>query len=219
MYLARALEIAGYQGEPVPNAFFQQDTPAPHVGILLPGAAYTCQMPLLYYPARLLLSLGADVLQVESDYSQQAGFQALPESERERRLFTEGAAACHAVLTQRTYKQITLIGKSISTLTMAHLLTTDATLAHAQAIWLTPLLWSERVRVQIHHWGGRSLFAVGTADPQYNAAYLSYVQAGTNGETVVINGANHSLEIEGDILRSLKAIEQVMRAVKVFLTQ
>ena len=106
--------------------------------LLLPGAAYACQMPLLYCPARLLLALGADVLWIESHYSQQMDFRALSQAEWERPLYSEGSGACRSVLTQRRYEQVTLIGKSIGTLTMAHSLTADAAPAHAQAIRLTP---------------------------------------------------------------------------------
>ena len=54
MHSSRMLNIIDYQGEAVPNTFLQQKAGASQVGILLPGAAYTCQMPFLYYLAQLL---------------------------------------------------------------------------------------------------------------------------------------------------------------------
>ena len=73
------------------------------------------------------------------------------------------------------------------------------------------------MRADIARWGGHSLFVIGTADPFYDAAYLAEVQHATRGETVVVDGADHSLEIQGDVLRSLEAIMQVMRALQQFL--
>ncbi|MER3459557.1 MAG: hypothetical protein C4309_13855, partial [Chloroflexota bacterium] len=83
------LQISGYQGEPVPNTFFQHGGATDHIAIVLPGVRYTCPMPLLYYPTRLLLSMGADVLWVEYTYDQRPGFWALSEAERERWFITD----------------------------------------------------------------------------------------------------------------------------------
>lgn len=218
MYSFRMLQITGYRAEPVPNTFHRQDDEARHVAILLPGVAYTCQMPLLYYPTRLLLALGADVLWVEYAHHRRADFLALSDSERERWFITDVSAACQAALAQRPYQQITLIGKSMGTLAMGHLLTSDARLVQARAIWLTPLLRNSRLRAQIQQSKPRSLFVIGTADSHYDPAHLAEMQKATGGDVSVIDRGDHSLEIEGDIWRSLQAIEQVMRAIQVFLT-
>ncbi len=163
MYSASTLEFTGYRGEPVPHTFLRQDGDADHVAILLPGIRYTCDMPLLYYPARLLLGLGADVLRIEYAYDRRADFQAFADTERDRWFFTDVTAACHAVLAQRAYRRVTLIGKSIGTLAMGRLLTTDPALAQAQAIWLTPLLTHTGLRAQIRQCRAHSLFVIGTA--------------------------------------------------------
>ncbi len=218
MHSITTLPITGYRAEPVPNTFHRQDSEARHIAILLPGVAYTCHMPLLYYPTRLLLALGADVLWVEYAYQRRADFQALSDSERERWFISEVTAACQAALAQRPYQQITLIGKSLGTLAMGRLLTEDARLAQARAIWLTPLLRNSRLRTQIQQTQQRSLFVIGTADSHYDPAHLAEMQRATGGQVCVIDGADHSLEIEGDLWRSLQAIEQVMRAIQTFLT-
>ncbi len=215
---AKTLQISGYQGEPVPNTFFQQQGTTDHVAIVLPGVRYTCHMPLLYYPTSLLLSLGADVLWVEYAYDQRPDFRALAEVERERWFITDVAAACHTALAQRPYRQVTIVGKSLGTLAMGHLLTADPQLAGAQAIWLTPLLRNERLRAQIGLCKGRSLFVIGSADAHYDPAALDDIRSATGSEIVVIDGADHSLEVEGDLWRSLQALEQVLRAIQAFLS-
>ena len=56
---------------------------------------------------------------------------------------------------------------------------------------------------------------IGTADPNYDPVFLKEVSA--KAESLVIEGADHSLEIEGDPLQSLKAMERLIAAIKKFL--
>jgi pimeloyl-ACP methyl ester carboxylesterase len=217
MFSFSTLTITGYNDVPVPHTFVRQEAEAQRVAILLPGVGYTAHMPLLYYPMRLLLTLGADVLRVEYEYNRREGYASLSFGERVRWLLADATAACRAALAQRPYQQVTLVGKSLGTLAMGHLLTSEPALAQAQAIWLTPLLGNERLRAQVQQARPRSLFAVGTADPYCDLTHLAEIQQITGGETVVIEGADHSLEIEGDVMQSLQAVEQVMRAVQAFL--
>lgn len=210
------LDIAGHRGKQVPNTFFRQEV-AHHAAIVLPGFGYTCDMPLLYYSVLVMLDAGADVLQVEYSYSRQEEYRGLPQVEREQWLFADAAAACDAILSPRTYSLVTLIGKSIGTRAMGHVITTDGRLAHARAVWLTPLLRDERLREQMQRQGGPTLFVVGTEDSHYDASFLTEVQEATGGETVVIQGGDHSLEIAGDTLKSLDALVQTVRALQTFL--
>lgn len=218
MYSIKTLNIRGFRDEPVPHTFYQQEEESRHVAFLLPGMGYTSHMPLLYYPARIMLALGADVLGLEYDYNRQEDFMALSGEERKHWLISDVTNACHTVLRGRTYQEITLIGKSLGTRAMGDLLTTDDHLTEARAIWLTPVLRSERLYTQIKEWGKRSLIVIGTADPHYNQARLDEIQRSTKGETLVIEGADHSLEIGGDVLRSLEAMEKVIRSIQSFLT-
>jgi predicted alpha/beta-hydrolase family hydrolase len=217
MYSAMTLAITGHQEEPVPHTFLRQDESARHVAILLPGLGYSCDLPLLYYPSRLLLARGADVLRVEYAYQQREDFRTATADEQGRWVVADVTAACHAVLAQRDYEQITFVAKSLGTLALGPVLTADQRLARAHVVWLTPLLRSDHLRAHMAQWGGHSLFVIGTADPYYDAASLAEVQAATRGETVVVDGANHSLEIDGEVLHSLEALMQVMRAMQQFL--
>src|SRR5437764_5532593 len=146
MYGATTLAITGYRDEPVPHTFLRQDEAARHVAILLPGLGYSCEMPLLYYPSRLLLARGADVLRVEYAYQLRADFKAAIAAEQERRVVADVTAACQAVLSQRAYEQVTFVAKSLGTLALGPVLTADARLARAHAVWLTPLLRIDHMR-------------------------------------------------------------------------
>jgi hypothetical protein len=212
-----SLTISGYRDEPIPNTFIRQDNTTPHLAILFPGYGYRVTMPLLYYPQRLLVGRGADVLCVEYAYDRHPGFRNLTEAEWDRWFSADIEAACDAGLAQRPYQRLTLVGKSLGTLATAHLLTTDTRLERADCVWLTPLLHNERQRAQIVKAKPRSLFVVGTADTHYDRAVLRELEQATGGQSVVIEGADHSLEIEGSVPRSLDALRQVLDALAGFL--
>jgi pimeloyl-ACP methyl ester carboxylesterase len=211
------LNIRGHRGQAVPNTFFAQDSETHHLAFVFPGLGYTAHMPVLYYPRRLLLERGADVLLVEYDFRGRMDFRMPRDPERDRWFFDDVAAACAAGLGQRPYSGVTLVGKSLGTLAMGYLLTGNARLSRARCVWLTPLLRDDRLRAQVRRAGGPSLFVIGTADSHYDPAHLEEVRLASGGESVVIRGADHSLEIEGDTVGSIRAVEQIVRAMHQFL--
>ena len=218
MYAEKPLAIAGYRDEPVPHTFFQQGEATEQVAILLPGLGYTCDMPLLYYASELLLGLGADVLLVEYAYGRRPDFHAASDAEKRHWLFADTAAACRAALAKRPYRKITIVGKSLGTRAMGHLLTTEPAFAGASAIWLTPLLRDDHLLAQIEQSARPSLFVIGTADAHYDRGLVAQVGGATGGAVVVIDGADHSLEIAGDIVGSVRLMERIVRAMQQFLT-
>jgi hypothetical protein len=58
---------------------------------------------------------------------------------------------------------------------------------------------------------------VGTADSHYDPVKLAEVQQATGGEAVVIENADHSLEIAGDIVKSIRALEGIIAEMQKFL--
>jgi hypothetical protein len=174
-------------------------------------------MPLFFYPALMLLEQGADVLRLDVNYIEREDFQALEMNQQLRYLFDEVAAAYQMGMAQRDYRQVTLLGKSLGTLAMGHLLTTESLPPTVNAIWLTPLVRFDFLREQIKAYAGRSLFVIGTADPHYDAERLAEVQQATHGEVVTIEGADHGMNIAGDMSASIKALDKIVQAVDMFL--
>lgn len=209
----RQLTIRGHGGRPVPHRFLAQGRDTTHLAVVLPGLGYTCDMPLLYYTVSLLLDCGADVLQVEYTYGQESEYRSLSPDDRTHRLIADAGAACHAALGQRAYRRATLVGKSLGTRAMPHLLADELGPLATRSIWYTPLLNEERVRMHLCDARQPTLVAIGTDDPHYSAATVAAIR----GEVVVIEGADHGMEIAGDIVRSVQALEGVMRAVQRFV--
>lgn len=213
MLINKDLELFGFRNEPVPHKFHQWEEETRHVAIVFPGMGYTADMPLLYYPSRLLLEAGADLLTVDYAYNR-PDFTALSGPGREQWLFADVSAACRAALAQRPYQRVTLIGKSLGTLAMAHLLATEPGLEGARTVWLTPLLSNDRVWTELRRAGRPAVVAIGTADRFYDATRIAEARATPDVDAVVIDGADHSLELRGDVLGSLAALERVLRAVQ-----
>jgi pimeloyl-ACP methyl ester carboxylesterase len=219
MYQYLSLEIPAYQGGMTANTFVRQDAGAKHLGILLPGVAYTTDMPLLYYARTVLLALGADTLSVEANYHRLPGFRAAGPADQYRWVTTDAANACGAALAQRPYERLTLVGKSLGTFAMGYLVAGDQRLARADCIWLTPLLKQEVLRGQIQGARPRSLFVSGGADSLYDAVAQQHLAEALGAQSVVIDGADHSLEILGDPSASLRALEHVVAVIRDFLNE
>lgn len=212
------LPIRGYRDEPVPHRFHRQDTEARHLALVLPGFGYSCDMPLLYFTVSHLLDQGADVLQVEYDYSRRPEYRALDADERHRWLLADVAAAAQAALAQRSYRQFTVIGKSLGTRAMPHLLATEPRLRRARTIWFTPVWHEEAASAHLRSGTQPALVVIGTADPYYNPALVEEMRAVDECEVLVVPDAEHGLEVTGDVVRSVQALEQAMRAVQRFAT-
>ena len=212
-----SLDVVGYNNQHVPTTFITQATPTQHLGIVLPGYRYSVEMAPLYYAARILLEQGADVLRIEYAYYQ-SDFMKQPESEQDKWISSDVFAACNSVLSRHSYEKITLIGKSLGTIAMGHLLA-DSRFQKGTCVWETPLLTVEWLRARIEQIHPRSLFIVGTADKFYKPDILKYLELLTQGQSVVIEGANHGLEIPGDIPKSLMALNQMVQALQEFLNE
>jgi predicted esterase len=209
------ISINGYGGKSVPNLFLRQNDPADTLAIIFPGLRYTCDMPLLYYPSRLFAHRAADVLQVNSDYTR-ADYQSASQSEQADWLRGDAQAALRAGKAQGNYKRLILVGKSIGTLALAYLVSTspeEGTLT----IWLTPLLRQPSLVSAALLFKGPALYVAGTGDPIYASGPMQRIQQATGAETLIVEGADHSMEIPGDPFQSLQIMERVLRGIEAFL--
>ncbi len=181
------LAITGYGGQPVPNVFFKQEERGKTLAVLLPGLNYTCDMPLLYYSTRLLEQRRADVLQLHANYTS-TDFQMASPLEQIQRLSGDALAAVEIGLARLSYNRLVLVGKSIGTLAMAHLVDTPHA-AEAVTIWLTPLLgqpWLVEAAMKCRE---PSLFVAGMADPAFDAAALERIKESTGAEAFLVRGS------------------------------
>ena len=213
----KRLDIRGYGDLAVPNTFFEQeDVEIRHLALIFPGLGYGAFMPVLFYPGLVMRSAGADVLHVEYNYNT-PDFHSLSGPEQYQRITHDCTTAYRAAEAQHAYTRFTLIGKSLGTLALGHLLATEPGLRQANYVWLTPLLRNQALRQQIGSVPHRALLVIGTADQHYDAALLAEVEHAVGGESLVVEGANHSLEIPGEPLASIRVMQQVIQKIQAFI--
>lgn len=61
------------------------------------------------------------------------------------------------------------------------------------------------------------VYDMGTADHYYDANIIAGLIQSTRGELILAEGANHALEIPGNLHQSIQALGQVVTAVERFL--
>jgi hypothetical protein len=212
-YEITSLEIIRPDGSAVSNRLYRQSGSPQSLAVLFPGLRYTCDKPLLHYTTLSLASLGIDVLQLWTDYTQ-AEFASLSQAEQVLRYLEDAHSALQAAQGQQAYPLLVLVGKSIGTLTMALLLgQADSSFAQATTIWLTPLLNLPMVALAVQSLQTRTLIAGGTGDATFDPQILQAVRSQPGLKTLVFEGANHSLEIPGDPLRSVQFLGEVVQGV------
>ena len=212
-----SLDIIGYHNQPVPNTVITHSNPENHLGVILPGYRYSADMPPLHYTRRSLLEQGADTLSVDYAYYQ-TDFMKRPESEQDQWISADVFAACNTILSRHSYEKITLVGKSLGTIAMGHILA-DRRFQQATCIWFTPLLTIDWLQARIEQIHPRSLFIIGTADQFYQPVILKRLEHVTSGRAIVIDDMNHALEIPGDIQKSIMALNQMAQAIQEFVQE
>ena len=217
MYTIETLDIRDGRNAPAPNTFFRQETETQHLAILFPGFGYTSHMPVMYYPCLSLLSRGVDVLRMEFNYVKNLDFMALTVEERRRSAAEDAVAVFARAIIERKYNKVTLVGKSIGTLAMGHVITSVPDIPELQCLWLTPILKSRQLISQIKKVGHKALFVIGTDDPYYDESTLDDLLETTGGKSIVVSGANHNLEIESDAIKSLQALKTIVTGIEEFL--
>lgn len=216
MYTEESLQIEGYDNRLVPNLFFRLEGGSARLALLLPGYAYTADMPLLYYPTSLFVENGYDVLQVRYDYHREPAFQIPIDAASRQWLFADVRAALAKALGQGQYEDIVVLGRSLGTLAMGELLDTERLRRTAQWIWQSPLFKDEWLSKQICRLRPRSLFITGTADAHYESPFRAQVREAVPREWLVVPHARHDLEIAGSIPRTLEVLREVVCATARF---
>lgn len=210
------ISIVGNKGRQIHNTLFRQPNGSGNLATIFPGYGYTPNMPVLYYTIEILLRKGLNVLAVHYDYPNVADFRDTSQEEKDRWLHADVEAVYNSVIAQNDFEIEVLVGKSLGTLACGHLIDRHNELAACTVVWLTPLLGREILIDQITKYKPKSLFVIGTADQHYDIEILSRVQEASNGEVLVLQGANHSLEIPGKISGNLRILHEIMEKIELF---
>jgi len=215
--LESQLDILGYRGQPVANRFLRQEKDTSHLALVFPGYGYGVDMPVLYYPIRLLSDRGADVLMLDLLYKDIEAFRAASNEEQSQWIAADALALLETGLRQKAYDRVTLIGKSMGTLAMGWLVETETQAPFRECIWLTPLVQDPRLQQQISACATRGLMVIGDADRFYDAEILERIEDASGNPSLIIPNADHALLIPGKVEDSLHALEYLIEAIDALL--
>lgn len=211
------LDFPGYKSQSTLGKFFQHEEPASRLAVIFPGYGYTCERAMLHYPMQLLLAEGIDALQVNYSFDNKPGFWQSGDQTRALWFGTDALAAMRTVMAKGTYEEITMVGKSLGSLAVAHVSTFLHHYTAMRGVVFTPLLKNPGLVQQLIAFQGSLLLVVGTADTMHDPAALKEIQAARDVTVIEVEGADHSLEVKSDVMRSLDLLKMVMEGVKQFL--
>jgi hypothetical protein len=206
---SEVIRIQSRFGVTTHNTLLKQEVGADKLLIMLPGRAYTCDFPALYYLRSAAVQLGYDVLSVE--YGFQAahtdfGFQQAPD------LVADVNDTVQPVLA-RKYKQVVVAGKSLGT-PLASNLARSITDVAVSLILLTPVGDSTQDLD-----GLRTLVVIGTKDAMYSPETVSAFEGHPDVKWCVFEGLDHGFEVAGQWRDSLSVMPQIIEACATFLSE
>jgi hypothetical protein len=211
------LNVRGYRENPLAHRFMKQAGEPRGLALLLPGMGYGLAHAGLRYPEMLLLQLGFDTFGLETRYRPQE-FQALSDEQALEWLKADALSAFGAASAASPSSEICVVGKSLGTLGV-HLLLAEGILPQSsRLVWLTPLLKRPEVRQDLARYAEQSLVVIGTHDPDFRQDWLSELAA-AGVETVVLDRADHSFNVQDDVFASLKHLETLVKRMESFLTR
>ncbi|MHA2397235.1 MAG: hypothetical protein ACXAC0_11075 [Candidatus Thorarchaeota archaeon] len=180
------LTIKGYNGRSLKNTLFRHSTDTQKVAIIFPGLAYNSQMPLLHYTIETIIDSGLNVLTVDYDYSNNPEFLNQSQTVRSDWLIEDVEAALKVITDEENQEVVCLVGKSLGTLALGHLLETREDLRDAKTIWLTPLIKNPELLEQMLAYMKDAILVIGAKDPHYDSDIIDRLNATTQLGGIVI---------------------------------
>jgi hypothetical protein len=169
------------------------------VAVVLPGARYLPFAPLLWFARDVALARGWSVLEVWDEYRDRS-------DDPWHWVFERAEAALRHAGDARTV----LVTKSLSSRAVA-----VAAEKGVPGIWLTPLVHDPDIAAGFEQLSAPTLLVGGTADESWDGEFARRAGHGV----LELEGADHSLQLEGDPLASLDALRQVVERMDAFVAE
>lgn len=217
MYQSKEGQVFRDEFSSISYTWIYNDKPNKSICIMLPGLGYTTQRPLFHYATGMCLNNNIDILHVNYQFAKNKHFTSLSQEDQERWMYEDVQAVVEEILTDTSYEQCFLLSKSIGTIPMAMEWKHKNFIRHPFGIWLTPLLKEDLVFETLLKTELPSLCIIGDKDHHYIDERVDLLSHNQLVTTVIIPGAEHSLEIQGDVSASIDAIKIIMQSVQEFI--
>ncbi|MFD0050508.1 alpha/beta hydrolase [Actinomycetes bacterium NPDC127524] len=214
MLHAKTNTVHGYKGMNIPFTMLSKKEDSKKLAILLPGAGYTVQAPILHYSTGVFINKSFDVLQVKYQYNNEF-YADFSMDELSEAIKVDVHTVLDSVRAERTYENVYLIGKSIGTIAMSSVLEREE-FKKAKAIWLTPLIQREDVLSSMEGSVNKGLFIIGDRDHHYSEEAFLKAAENPNITHRLIPNVNHSLEYDEDIVESIDVLKSIIKDIENF---
>ncbi len=178
---------------------------------MLPGGGYGPEGAALRFPLLALEQLGpAD--------SKLISYPTIPAGTADASsvLIDTVAKQVLPVIHESAADEVVFVAKSLGTRALAGVSERLPRNLPASAIWLTPLFGVPEVRDLAAASRLRSLMIAGSADPYHDHDGFEFVARALDASTLLVEEADHSLEIPGDVRASIRALTALTTAVLEF---
>ncbi|TFE00097.1 alpha/beta fold hydrolase [Jeotgalibacillus sp. R-1-5s-1] len=185
--------------------------------LILPGAGYSIQAPLMHYATSLLVKEGYQVILADYAYNKES-YNSMSDEEYRASVLKDGELIFEKTGQLRKDGSLLIVGKSIGTMMMAQESNLNR-LSDVKAIWMTPLVHGELVRQALEHTKWPSLSIIGDHDFCYSPEAAEAIERNPLVNNEVIAGTDHALQFEDDLLGSIDVLKQVVESLVRFLQQ
>lgn len=214
MFNVKKNTIQGYKNFEFTYTVLNKGEGSRKLAILLPGAGYTVQAPMLHYATGVLINRGFDVLHVNYQYND-SFYDDFGTEELNKAINYDVNLVLDYILQDKSYDDYCLIGKSIGTMAMRSVLDRDG-FKSAKAVWMTPLIHRDDVLNAMVSSQNNGLCFIGDNDWCYSSERFAKIEENPNITSKLIPNVNHSLEYNEDALSSIDVLKDVIRAIEDF---
>ncbi|WP_240620217.1 alpha/beta family hydrolase [Peribacillus acanthi] len=202
-------EIIGSKS--IPFRLIEQKEETNNLVIVLPGAGYTSQAPLLHFATGLFYNKCFDVLHINYTFSRQE-MSAL----NERDFARDVQLAIDNAIKDKKYSNYYIVAKSIGTKALSYLLD-NTMLKTAKVVWLTPLLQNDDVFNTMVNSDNKGLCIFGEKDSFcFIEDRFEKLKNNQNLILKVVDGGNHSLELDKEPIKSIEILKSVISDINEF---
>lgn len=179
--------------------------------IVLPGAGYTTQAPLLHFTTGVLYKKGFDVLHINYTFSRQE-MSVLNEKD----FAGDVQLAIDNAIKDKEYSNYYIVAKSIGTKALRYLLN-NTRLKEAKIVWLTPLLQNDDVFNTMVNSDNKGLCIFGEKDRLcFILERFEKLKNNQNLILKVVDGGNHNLELDKEPIKSIELLKSVIADINKF---
>ncbi|MCA1055370.1 alpha/beta hydrolase [Rossellomorea aquimaris] len=209
--------VTGFKGKQVPYNLLTTTEHPRGLAIFFPGMGYSVMGPLLHYPTGIFLNEGWDVLHINYHYHSD-DVKELSDDEFDEVMKDDCQNVIDAVLEKRAYDAYSLIGKSVGTIPMGNELQREC-FKDANVIWLTPLHKVDSVHAAMKERGHKGILFIGDHDRHYDEGRFGELASNPDLQLHLIPRANHSLEHDFHVLKSIDIHKSIMTAIERFIKE